>query len=200
MRLIALAALVRVLGEEVIHQQRDVAGTFPQRRHVDGDHIQTVEEVFAEGALLDLAGQRLVGGRDDAHVDLAVFGVAHAAELAVLQHAQQLGLDGGGNVGDFVEEEGAAVGDFEQALLVGDRAGEGAALVAEEFAFQQRFRKVAAELRDERFVAARSVVVQRAGDQFLAGARLAFEQHGNVGMDDLRQHLEDVLHLLPSCR
>ena len=38
-----------------------------------------------------------------------------------------------GQVADLVEEEGAAVGQFEAADLAADRAGEGALLVAEEF-------------------------------------------------------------------
>jgi hypothetical protein len=33
-----------------------------------------------------------------------------------LQHAQQLGLEGGRDVADLVEEEGAAVGQLEAAL------------------------------------------------------------------------------------
>ncbi len=52
--------------------------------------------------------------------------------LPVLQHAQDLGLRLQAHGADFVEEERAAIGNFEQAFLAGDGAGERAFDVAEE--------------------------------------------------------------------
>ena len=64
--------------------------------------------------------------------------LADAANLAAFQHAQQLGLHRLGQLADFVEEDRAAVGHFEQAdaMLVG--AGERAFAMAEQLAFDQR--------------------------------------------------------------
>jgi hypothetical protein len=56
------------------------------------------------------------------------------AELAGLQGAQQLGLAGQGQFADLVQEQRAPVGELEQPHLVLDRAGEGAADVAEQLA------------------------------------------------------------------
>ncbi len=53
-------------------------------------------------------------------------------EAAILQDAQDLGLHVHGHGADFVEEEGAAAGDFEEALFGVDGGGEGAFDVAEE--------------------------------------------------------------------
>jgi hypothetical protein len=53
-------------------------------------------------------------------------------ELAVLQHAQDLGLRLHAHGADLVEEEGAAIGDLEKAFLAGNRAGKCALDVAEE--------------------------------------------------------------------
>ncbi len=50
-----------------------------------------------------------VGRRHDAHVDLARPRAAHGLELALLQHAQELGLQVDGQLADLVEEDGAAV-------------------------------------------------------------------------------------------
>jgi hypothetical protein len=61
-------------------------------------------------------GEVAVGGRDDAHVDLHGLVAADALELALLQHAQQLHLDGRGDLADLVEEERAAVGLLEAPL------------------------------------------------------------------------------------
>src|SRR5437660_294922 len=63
--------------------------------------------------------------------------VADAVGLAVLQRLEQLGLERHRHLADLVEEEGAAVGQLELARLGARRAGEGAALVAEQLALEQ---------------------------------------------------------------
>ena len=75
---------------------------------------------------------------------------AEALELALLEHAQQLGLDGRRHLADFVEKQHAAVGLLDAARLGADRAGEGAALVAEQLRLEQLIRKRRAVDRDER--------------------------------------------------
>ena len=62
---------------------------------------------------------------------------ADALELAVLQDAQQLGLRRLVQVADFVEKDGAAVGQLELAAAQRRRAGERALLVAEQLALDQ---------------------------------------------------------------
>src|SRR5258706_42002 len=62
---------------------------------------------------------------------------AHAAQLALLQHAQELGLHLRRDVADLVEEEGPAGGLLEQAPPGGVRAGERSLLVAEELALEE---------------------------------------------------------------
>ena len=56
--------------------------------------------------------------------------------------------------------------------------GEGALFVPEQLAFEQRFGDGGAVDRDERLGLAQALVVQRLGDQVLAGAVFAFEQDG----------------------
>ena len=80
-----------------------------------------------------------VGGGDDPYVDLDRPAAADALELAFLQDAQEFGLERPRNVADLVEEEGAPVRLLEAPLARFDRAGEGAAFVAEEFRLEQRF-------------------------------------------------------------
>ena len=59
----------------------------------------------------------------------------------MLERAQQLPLQLRGEVVDLVEEQRAALGDFEQAGLRGSGVGECAPLVAEQLALEQRRRK-----------------------------------------------------------
>jgi hypothetical protein len=113
----------------------------------DGDHVQAVEEVLAEAALLHGAPQVDVRRRHDAHVHLDHVDAAQAHELAVLQHAQQLRLGLERDVADLVEEERALVGQLEQALLRVDGAREGALHVPEEVRLQQVVRQAARSSR-----------------------------------------------------
>ena len=71
------------------------------------------------------------------------------------------------------------------------RAGEGAALVAEELALEERVRDRGAVDRDERMVAARGEHVDRPREELLARPALALEEDGGVRRGDalgLRAH------------
>ena len=60
-------------------------------------------------------------GGDDADVDVDRLRLADAAHLAAIEHAQQLRLEVERELADLVEEQRAAVGGLDQALLVGAR-------------------------------------------------------------------------------
>ena len=98
-------------------QQRDVFLALAQRRQLHRDDVQPVVQVLAEPPVVHHRAQVDVGGRDDAHVHLDRVDAAEAHELALLDHAQQLGLRLERDVADLVEEDAALVGDLEQALL-----------------------------------------------------------------------------------
>ena len=103
--------------------------------------------------------------------------VADPFELFFLQDAQQLDLQLVAHAGDFIEKDGAAVGRLEPAGLVVDGPGEGPLDVAEQLAFQQAFAQGPAVDAHIGAVGAGAELVDVAGDDFLAGARFADEQH-----------------------
>src|SRR6266550_2210087 len=72
------------------------------------------------------------------HGDRAV--ATHAADLALLDHPQQLRLRGQRQLADLVQEQGAPCGRLERPLAEHVRAGEGAALVPEQLVFDQALR------------------------------------------------------------
>ena len=111
----------------------------------------------------------------------------------LLQHAQDLGLRALAHVADLVEEERAAVGLLEPADALLVRARERALLVAEQLGLEQVLLQRRAVDLDERAVRAVGIVVDRAGDELLAGARLAADQHGRIAP---RHLLHDRQHLL----
>ena len=80
---------------------------------------------------------------------------ADAVDHALLDGAQQLGLQPHVHLGDFVEQQRAAGRLLELADAARDRAGEGALLVAEQLGLQQVLRDRRAVDRDERLACAR---------------------------------------------
>src|ERR1019366_4997859 len=182
------------LGDEVLHQHRNVILALAQRRQVNGDDVETVEQVIAELAVLHLLLEIDVSGGDNAHVHLYFADAAQVHELAVLQHAQDLGLRLQVHGANLVKEQGPAVGHLEQAFLAGDGAGEGALHVAEECGLQQVRRHGASVHGDEGAVAARRVHVDGFGDQLFAGAAFALQQHRGTAGRHLRHQVEDAQH------
>src|SRR5437762_2368753 len=81
---------------------RDVLAPLAQGRQVAGAHVEPVVQVLAEAPGPHFLLQRLVGGGDDADVGVQLLGAADAAEVAVLQDAQQLRLQAGAHLGDLV--------------------------------------------------------------------------------------------------
>jgi hypothetical protein len=73
-------------------------------------------------------------------------------------------------------------------------AGEGAALVAEQFGLHQVARDRGHVQRDEGRAGARAVPMQRARDQLLAGAGLAVDQDGDVRARQPADGAEHLLH------
>src|SRR5438270_655681 len=86
------------------------------------------------GSSLPDDDRSLFGRLVDAPRDLR----ADAADLAFLEHAEELPLHARAHLLDLVEEERAAVRLLEEALPVPDRAREGARDVAEELRVEER--------------------------------------------------------------
>jgi hypothetical protein len=103
-------------------------------------------------------------------------------------------LSGEGNFADFVEQHGAAVGEFQEAGAVLASAGERASNVAEEFAFDERRRERRDIDGEERPRSAGAVSVDGACDEFFSGAAFAGDEDGDIGRGGEGDLLEEVLH------
>ena len=86
----------------------DLLAPLAQRRHVDADHAETIEQVLAELAVGHALFEIGVGGGDDADVDALGPRVADRQDLALLEEPQQLRLHVERQVADLVEEQRAA--------------------------------------------------------------------------------------------
>ena len=133
-------------------------------------------------------------GGQDAHVDGRLALLADGADALFLDHAQQFDLHVQRQVRDFIEKQRAAFGRGNEAQLVGDRAGEAAALVAEQFAFHELGRNRAAVHRHERALGARPGGVDHACHQFLAGARFTGDVHRRLAARYAQDHFAQAFH------
>src|SRR5260370_18518261 len=80
-----------------------------------------------------------MGSRESSHVDAPGRGRSDALEIPRFQNTQYFCLQVERNVGDFVQEQGAAVGEFESPDAIGARIGKRAFYVTEKLAFENAF-------------------------------------------------------------
>ena len=166
--------------EEVIDERGDVVASIAERGDLQLDDVEAVVEVLAEGLLADHRREIAVRRRDDAHRDRLFARGAERAHGPLLQRAQEARLHLERHLADLVEQQRPPVGLAEEPLLVALRAGERPLHVAEQLALQQVRRDGAAVHAEERHLRARRLRVHRLGDDLLAGAALARDEHGDV--------------------
>src|SRR6266478_3801530 len=100
-----------------------------------------------------------MGSGNHADIDRDCFFAAEALQSFLLEHAHELDLSPGGHVADFIEKDSAAIGLLETSNATEFCASECAALMTEEFAFEQRFRNRSAIDGDERSFGAIAVLI-----------------------------------------
>ena len=180
--------------EEKIDEGGDVFPVVAQRRDVDGDDVEAIVEVLAEGAFLEGGAEIAIRRGDEADIDFESFRAAEALEFAFLENPKKFDLNRGRDVADFVEEKRALVGELEFSGLRGRGAGEGALFVAEQFAFEKIFGDGGAVDFEERARGAQGMFVDGARDEVLADAAFAAEEDGGVGGRDALDEGENFLH------
>ena len=192
-----LLGLALALGDglhEMLRKQRNVGQALAQRRQLDGEDVQAVQQVFAQLA----AGHGLVGaavgGGDHAHIGLQRLGGAHAHEAAGLQHAKQLDLQLHRHFRDFVQKQRARGRALEKALVLAVGAGEAALFVAKDLAFDQVRRNGPAVDRQEGPAAPLAQLMQGLCHDFLAGAAFARQKDRDRGTRHALHLLVQPLH------
>src|SRR6185503_7924947 len=160
------------LREEVLRKELDVSVPIAQRRQDDREHVEAVEEVFAELPVLDGLLRRAIARRDHAHVDRDRLVAADPDQRAGLEHAKELNLELDRHLGDFVQEERPLGCALEVAAVHLRRAREAPLLMAEELALDEIGRHGAAVERKEGLFLPPAELVDGCRDLLLAGAAL----------------------------
>ncbi len=183
-RVQALGLHVQLFGgaqQEVTGQLGNILTALLEGGNMNADDVEAVKQILAKLAIGDPLLQILVGGCDDPYIHLHRLVATYPVELAIGQDPQQPGLHIQRHVADLVEKQGAAVGLLEAAVADVVGAGEGPLLVTEQLGFDEIFRDSRHVEGNKVFVGARAVLVQGMGDQLLAGAALAVDQHRDAG-------------------
>src|SRR5215468_7039809 len=182
------------LGNEVLGQQWDVFFAITQRRQMYGEYGQTVVEIFAQTSFLNCHSRVLVRGCNNAHVEFEFLLAAEPAHLSVFEDTQELRLKLQRHFTDFIEEKSAAAGEFKTSWTRADSSGERAFLVAEDFAFDERFRNGGGIDGDERSIGAFAQTMDGSRCQFLARAALAGNDRGCIARTETLNQLVYIAH------
>lgn len=173
----------------------EVFHAFSEGWEVEFDHGEPVVKIFAEIAGGHHRFQISVGGGDDAEGDFFRGVGTDGFDFLLLDGAEEFGLHGEGEVAEFIEEEGAAVGGFEDAFFVVCGAGEGAFEVAEHFAFEERFGDGGAVADDEGTGVDGALAMECGGGEFFAGAGGSADEGDAIVGGDAADHGEHFEHL-----
>ena len=172
-----------------------------QRRHLDRDHVQAVEEVLAEAAVAD----RLLAGsgwwpRSPARRRVTVFEEPTGSKVRSWSTRSsftwRFGLMSPISSRKIVPPSASAKRPSRWLTALVKAPSH----VAEELGFEQLLGNRAAVHRDEHALGAAAVVVDRARDQLLAGAALARDQHRAVGVGHLVDDVEHAAQRRRCCR
>src|SRR6266404_545370 len=122
--------------QKMNRKSRNILAAITQRRNMNLDGVKPKQQVFAE--LTGGAGslQIDVGSGDHANVNLPGAGRSQPLNLPGLENSQKFGLLADRDVSDFVEKDGAAIGEFETSDPVGSCVGECTLYMAEELALK----------------------------------------------------------------
>src|SRR6266849_1665949 len=177
--------------QEVLGQQWYVFRSLPQGRHVDTDDGNAEVEVFPKGTFLHHFFEVAASGANDADVD-GMGGVrAQAFQTAFLQYAQELRLQGQGQVANLVEKDCPGPGLFEASAARLDGTGKGAFFVAKKFVFNQGLGQSAGGERNERLFGTRAEIMDGARHHSFTRPALTRDEHAGKNP---RNFVDEFVH------
>src|SRR5229473_4507593 len=164
----------------MVDEEGQVIPSIPQRRQVNREDAQSIKEVFAKSTFFDQLGEVLIAGCQKPNVRMDRFIASQPLKSFFLNQAQHFALGEGREGGHFVQKKRAARALLELPDTLAVGAGEGAALVAEELAFQQLLGNGRAIERPERPGGSPAVLEQSPSHQLLARTAFTGDQNGDI--------------------
>src|SRR5436190_1741912 len=140
---------------------------------MENDDAEPVIEIFTKTLFGDGLLQIAMRRGDNPNIHLNRFFTPQSLKGSFLQNTKEFGLGAEAHLTNFIEENGSFVSLFETANAAGLRARKSSAFMAEKFAFEQCFRDRGAIHGDEGSGGTIAVLINRASNQFFAGACLS---------------------------
>src|SRR6202453_32782 len=174
-----------------MNKERNILPSLAKWWYLNRKNIQPVKEILPELIVADHQRQIPMGRRDEANVNMNGLVASQPLEFLFLQRPQQLWLQLQTNVVNFIQEQRAAIGNFETAAFLHQSAGERTLLMSEQFAFDKPGWNCSAIQSYERSVSSWTEVMHCARNQFFSGARLPVQQDSRSGWGDNLDLVED---------
>src|SRR4030095_1207092 len=189
----SLAGLLRISFDEIFHEQSNITTPIAKRRDLNRNDIEPVEQVGAEDPVPDGGREVSVRRRQHSDIDDNRLVSPHTFELSLLKHAQHGDLRSLGQLADFIQKDGPAVGRLESTEASLQRSGKRALLVAEQLRRNQRLRNRGAVDANERTTRSPGAIVDRTGDELFTHSGLTLDQNRRVA----RRYFRDLIQNRP---
>jgi len=181
---------VCVIHCKMVDQQTDIFRPFTQGRQFNGENAEPIEEVGAKLTIVDHLSEIAMCGADHAHIGVNRGGTAETFELSFLDDAKNFGLQLERKVADLVQKQSAVVTPLKPSNTARDRAGEGATLMSEQFAFEQTGWNCSAIHLHKRALRSLAALVNGFRNQFLASSCFPVNQYRGAGRRHDSHHAE----------
>jgi hypothetical protein len=180
--------------QEVVGQSRDIIYSLSKKRQLNRQGIDAIEKILAKMARFHLSFEGAICGAYKANINSSVARGSDPAELTVLKQLEKLGLKGGFEFTNLIQEECAAVSKLNATRLRAIRAGKGTLLITEELTLQKGARNGGAADLYEGPNSPRRLGMEQLRKHFLSSTALPAEQDRNVGAGGNFQFLTDFAH------
>src|SRR5260370_1197421 len=125
-----------MLGDKMTDENGNIAAPVPKRRSHDGKDPQPVVKVASELLFRDQLRKVAIGRSHQAHIDRNRTSSPQPFDLALLEGAQQLGLEVYRQLAHLVQKERSLMGEFKTPHLLRDGPRKCTFLMPEEFTFE----------------------------------------------------------------
>ena len=128
--------------EKILDEEREIAGTFSERRDGDVEHVEAVVKIFAEHACDDALLEIAMCRGEDTHINVYGRVCSKWLDLGLCRTRKSLACAIGG-ISAISSRKSVLVGGTETAEPRPNGAGECAAFMSEKLGLEERLRKAA---------------------------------------------------------
>ena len=130
----------RINLQKIFCQQNDILSTLTQRRKMQLDGIQSIEEVLSESPLAHLLTQISIRCRQNPHIHIAHLVGTNALSFTLLYHCQEFLLHRQVQISNLIQKESTAIRRLNSSFLRIPGIRKRSLLVSEKFAFEKILR------------------------------------------------------------